>query len=197
MGKMVKPDNNYIYDKKWAQTKKRDKPWANDFYNVIMELLAPKSVIDMGCGSGDLLAPFEKKGLDVLGIDASIAIQDYLKIKRANFILLDLREAHYPLKKYDLAMAVEVGEHVEEEFADILVDNICRSGKTVLWTADSELRGGFYHPNPQKPDYWTSKFRERNYKLDSEMASRLIERIKDIEGVKSNYYERLLFLREG
>jgi len=193
--KTVKPDNNYIYNEEWARSPKRDKIWVKDFANVLIRLLNPTSVIDIGCGSGDILAPFEKNNLDVLGLDGSIAIQDRLKIKRENFALFDLRDEYNPERRYDLALVLEVGEHVEKDFDDIFIDNICKTSDKVLWTAD--VRGPFfYHPNPQKTKYWIEKFKKRGYFVDRKMTKKLRKLVSEIDNIKENYYVRLtLFVK--
>ena len=188
-------NNNDIYDKEWAQTEWRDKPWVNEWADIIMKYLKPKSVIDFGCGSGDILAPFEKKGLEVLGIDASTAVQDYLKIKKENFLSFDLREEFYPDKKYDLAIAVEVGEHIEKEYDEMFMDNLCRASNRVLWTADIG-KPSRYHPNPQYPNYWMVKFFRRGFREDKGMTDSLKLATGKIKDIKDKYIDRLVLYRK-
>src|SRR3546814_4949248 len=53
-----------------------------------------------------------------------------------NYIDHDLRTLLNLENKYDLAISMEVGEHLDEKYADIFVENISKSSDYVLFSAE-------------------------------------------------------------
>src|SRR5262245_9543620 len=89
---------------------------------IVLELVDPKSVIDVGCGTGTWLATFAEHGIDdYLGVDGEYADRGLLEIPSSRFLPRDLR---FPLRldrTFDLAISLEVAEHLPEECSDIFV----------------------------------------------------------------------------
>ena len=65
--------NNEFYDEMYE----RNKRVASEIMPVLVELLKPKSIVDVGCGQGIFLQEAEKEGMEVLGIDG-----DYVERER-------------------------------------------------------------------------------------------------------------------
>ncbi|MCE5199806.1 class I SAM-dependent methyltransferase [bacterium] len=131
------------------------------FSGFLRELFAPASVIDVGCGPGIYLAPFINGGAKVLGIDGSPAAGKVLPATL--FEHVDLRDPWTPPQRYDLAMCIEVAEHLHEEFADTLMDTLTRCSDRIVFTAATPGQGGYYHWNEQPHEYWIDKFKARGY----------------------------------
>lgn len=74
----------------------------------------PTSICDVGCGSGGVLFELKKSlknAKELLGIDIS---QEAIKIaKKKESSKLKFLVAEFPAKKYDLTMAIDVIEHLE------------------------------------------------------------------------------------
>lgn len=131
---------------------------------LLLDTLRPKSVIDFGCGPGNYLLPFKRAGAEVLGLDADPLAGRCLPVD--SFKRADLREPHIALRRYyDLALCIEVAEHIHEEFADALVDNLCECAGTIFWSAATPGQGGQFHHNEQPPEYWAVKFGLRGFKF--------------------------------
>src|SRR5580765_1776729 len=81
---------------------------------VIAEFFNPKSVIDVGCGTGAWLkAWMEKLSLEnFLGIDGPYVDKERLLIPADKFSFRDLKEPINVDRKFDIAMSLEVGEHL-------------------------------------------------------------------------------------
>ena len=58
---------------------------------------------------------------------------------------------------------MEVAEHLDNQFADILVENIIRHGDIILFSAAQKGQGGKFHVNEQPIFYWVEKFAKHNY----------------------------------
>jgi hypothetical protein len=119
---------------------------------VIREVCQPTSVIDFGCGQGEWLAAFEME--DVLGVD--IAVHD-------STIQHDLTRPLRLKGRFDLALCLEVGEHLPESAADTLVDTIAFHADTVVFSAAVPGQEGTGHINCQPHEYWHEKFEARGY----------------------------------
>ncbi len=120
---------------------------------LLYGLLRPASVIDWGCASGLYLTPFLAFGCRVRGLDAEATAGRLLDghFERADLRLDILRTG------YDLALCIEVGEHLQAEYADQFVRNVTRSAPVLLWSAAVPGQGGLHHHNEQPTEYWLEK----------------------------------------
>jgi ubiquinone/menaquinone biosynthesis C-methylase UbiE len=79
---------------------------------LIIELLSPRSVIDIGCGTGIWLAVFKAHNVDdITGVDGYWVQDEMLRIPKSRFIVHDLTRSLNSQRRYDLAISLEVGEH--------------------------------------------------------------------------------------
>lgn len=139
---------------------------AEEIVPIIMEWINPKSVIDVGCGTGTWLSVFRKLGVQsVLGIDGSHVDKNLLHISSQEFLEHDLIEPIHFDRKFDLVISLEVAEHIPEESAEIFVDTLISLGDYILFSAAIPHQGGDGHLNEQWPSYWNKKFRERGFTL--------------------------------
>jgi SAM-dependent methyltransferase len=131
-----------------------------------------KSVYDFGCATGHWIDAFLRAGVDARGFEGSPAAKNALVCPADRVTIGDLR---YPLPDFnaraDLAMSIEVAEHIEERFADNYLDNIVKcQPHTVLLTAAPPGQGGHHHVNEQPPAYWIAKMAARGYAIDERKA---------------------------
>lgn len=131
---------------------------------IVMDLLNPTSVVDVGCGLGSWLAVFRDYGVErILGIDGEWVDQTTLKIPIDCFIARDLSAPLRLDERFDLVVSLEVAEHLPRESAATLVDSLTSLGSTVLFSAALPGQGGTGHVNERWPDYWARLFGERGY----------------------------------
>lgn len=131
----------------------------------VLALLKPASILDVGCGLATWLAAAQEAGIDDLtGIDGDFVDRSMLKISEADFRAMDLRQPFDLGRRFDLALSLEVAEHLPASSADIFIDSICRHADRVLFSAANPGQdGGQHHVNCQWPEYWEQKFRARGY----------------------------------
>ena len=132
----------------------------------IMELFSPQSVVDVGCGIGTWLSVFKERGVkNILGIDGDYVNRNQLLFDKSHFLSHDLTE---PLnlanqRRFDLALSLEVGEHLPSSSSQRLVDTLVSLAPIVLFSAAIPHQGGTFHVNEQWPNYWAKLFSERGY----------------------------------
>jgi GT2 family glycosyltransferase len=132
---------------------------------LIMELLAPRSVIDVGCGQGDWLHAFGQCGVeDYLGIDGDHVQPEALRIPAASFRPWDLTHPLEIGRRFDLAVCLEVGEHLPERCAPFLVHSLTSAAPAVVFSAAIPGQGGVRHINEQWPWYWQELFAAAGYR---------------------------------
>jgi len=192
--RITRRDVDYFYDGEFSTSPLRNKVWTGDFCKVIIETFNPAAVIDFGCGTGDILLPFEERGLSILGIDASCANKKRSKIKEGNFLLFDLRNKYKSRRKYDLCFCFEVGEHIEERYSDTLIENLTRPGSTILFTA-STSHEGIDHVNVKPHEWWIKKFQECNFEFNKQLTEAIQKEMRNIPGIQSWYVENLLVFK--
>ncbi|MEO6181949.1 MAG: methyltransferase domain-containing protein [Verrucomicrobiota bacterium] len=137
---------------------------ANVVVPLMLDLVAPQSVVDIGCGPGGWLEIFQKNGVkDFLGMDGTWVPTDKLKIPREHFVATDLTRPLAAQRRFDLVVSLEVAEHLETQFADTFIDSLVALGDVVLFSAAIPGQRGFQHVNEQFQDYWVEKFRARSF----------------------------------
>lgn len=139
---------------------------SQEIVPLVDRLMAPKSVIDVGCGTASLLHAFKESGVKVTGIDGKWVNRGLLlqNIAQEEFIERDLELPLSDLKlKADLAICLEVAEHLSEKRANSLVHDLVNMSDAVLFSAAIPKQGGQNHINEQWLPYWEEKFKKHGY----------------------------------
>lgn len=130
----------------------------------LMHPLTPASVVDIGCGDGAWLSVAGKRGMPrLLGVDGSYVQRGDLLIAPTQFHAADLRTSAGVNGRFDLAMCLEVAEHLPASRADSLVKELTDLAPVVLFSAAIPGQGGTEHINEQWPTYWAQKFASRGF----------------------------------
>jgi SAM-dependent methyltransferase len=130
-----------------------------------MRAVHPKSVVDVGCGSGGWLAEFLAAGVEeVLGVDGDYVPRANLEIPREKFRPVDLNHPLQLDRHFDLAMSLEVAEHLSPERAKSFVADLVALAPVVLFSAAVPGQGGQGHSNEQWQDYWIACFATHGYR---------------------------------
>ena len=122
------------------------------------------SAVDVGCGVGTFLSFLEKKGIhDVLGLDGYWVDQALLAIPANKFQPVDLKVLPEFGRTYDLAICLEVAEHLRPEDAVGFIGKLCGLSNLILFSAAVPGQGGVAHLNEAWQSYWAKLFAERDF----------------------------------
>ena len=152
----------------YANQKEGSRASAEIVLAAVLPLIGgARSAIDIGCGAGGWLKTFAEMtpGADIYGVDHPAAPKSEMFIDPAQFEGRDLSAPFDLGRKFDLAMSLEVAEHISPEKADVFLDNLARHADVVLFSAAIPRQGGTGHVNEQWPDYWAAKMAARGFAL--------------------------------
>lgn len=139
---------------------------AQIILGFIQKITNFRTIIDYGCGMGTWGSAAKRLGISrYVGIDQNPYDPAYMLIDSCDYMQQDLQK---PIdidsdSRFDLAICVEVAEHIPKDKADVLVNNVCRNSEIVLFSAALTGQGGTGHINEQPCSYWIEKFRARGY----------------------------------
>jgi GR25 family glycosyltransferase involved in LPS biosynthesis len=125
----------------------------------------PSSAIDVGCGVGTWTAELLAAGVDAVGMDGAHVRFEHLQIPRERFRAVNLESpppAHQ-IGRFDLAICLEVAEHLSAASADRMVEFLTELAPSVLFGAAIPGQGGTAHVNERWQSYWIEKFRARGF----------------------------------
>jgi SAM-dependent methyltransferase len=157
---------------------------------IVHDLVRPKWVIDVGGGEGWWASAFHGLGAYAVATDieqpASVAPGvEFHQVDAPH--LLD-PEPDPGGARYDLAVCLEVAEHLPPEQAPALVAALCKLAPVVLWSAAIPGQGGHGHLNEQWPGYWADLF----YAHGLVCTERLRDEFWDYDDVEPWYRQNLL-----
>jgi SAM-dependent methyltransferase len=133
---------------------------------LVSSLIHPSSVVDVGCGSGAWLDIFRNHGAGrILGLDGRHVDPDWLCIPKGCFRAVDLTQPFQLSEFFDLAVCLEVAEHLPKQSAGGLIGSLVRLAPVVLFSAAVPLQGGTHHVNEQWPAYWQDHFEQHGYRM--------------------------------
>jgi SAM-dependent methyltransferase len=132
---------------------------------LLLELFTPHSVVDVGCGTGAWLKAFAERvdGLEVMGIDGDYVDRSKLLFDQNRFVAADLTRLVRIDGRYDLALCLEVAEHLPSPSASGLVSALTGCAPLVLFSAAVPGQTGTHHVNERWPFYWKALFADRGY----------------------------------
>lgn len=141
---------------------------------LVLELTGARSIVDVGCGDGTWLSVFAQHGIeDVLGIDGAYVDRDRLAIPADRFLEKDLEQPFTLGRTFDLALSLEVGEHLPDSAAEGFVGSIVATAPVVVFSAAMPFQTGNNHVNEQWPEYWAERFARRGYAAIDAIRGRL------------------------
>jgi SAM-dependent methyltransferase len=190
---------NKTYTERWFRQRPKLNWRTEPFCKAVWQTLGPfKTLIDLGCGIGEFIAYFHRThSVLSVGFDGSENSLTHMA-SGATIYLHDMRNpiSWGHVNMFDLCMCLEVAEHIEPEFANMIVDNCCEVSDLILFTAAKPGQEGLGHVNLQHPEYWIGKFRSRGYvhRSDKVLALRLwLENWKHKKGIKAYYDNAMVF----
>jgi SAM-dependent methyltransferase len=140
---------------------------ARKLVPIILNKYGPTSIVDFGCGSGAFLSVFLDLGIsEILGLEGEWILQAKSLHPRVPMQVHDL-ETEIDLKtRFDLAICLEVAEHLPIEHAKILVKSLVNASERIVFSAAIPGQNGTNHVNLQFPEYWAELFQEHEYFLE-------------------------------
>lgn len=133
---------------------------------VLQRLVPFKTVCDVGCGAGSWLQAFAEHGItDYLGLDGDYVDRASLAISAEQFHATDLSRPFILERKFDLAVSLEVAEHLPRSRAESFVADLTKVAPLVLFSAAIPHQGGTGHVNEQWQPYWVELFGRHGFQV--------------------------------
>jgi len=157
---------------------------------IVLDFYQPLSVVDVGCNAGEFLSVFRENRIkNIFGIDGPWVNKEKLRIPKEYFMHADLEKPILIDKKFDLAVSLEVAEHLSRNSAKIFVKTLTNLAPVILFSAAIPFQGGLHHLNEQWPEYWLKLFAQEGYvPIDC-----VRKRIWNNENVSFWYAQNILF----
>ena len=129
---------------------------------LLSEIYKPRSVLDVGCGSGDWLLEAQRLfDADILAIDGEW--NEGLTSSGLPHLYADLENRLPIAKQFDLAICLEVAEHLTTVGSSNLLDSLTAASDVVLFSAAIPLQPGTNHINCHWQSHWIEEFAARSF----------------------------------
>jgi SAM-dependent methyltransferase len=162
----------------------------------IINHFRPKTVVDVGCGTGLLLAELTGRGASGQGLEYSEAACNICKARGLNVRRYDIEKGPPAGLRADVVISMEVAEHLAESFADRFVDLLCATSDAVVLTAAKPGPvQGVDHVNEQPEEYWIAKFESRGRVFERELSGQWRSEWKEA-GVAWCFYSTLMIFSQ-
>lgn len=137
---------------------------ATVILSMLREYFDPKSIVDVGCGLGTWLRAASELGIrDLRGVEGPWLEKQNVVIPLEMITQVDLEKPFSLGRRFDLAVCLEVGEHLAATAAENLVSSLTEHADIVLYSAAIPYQGGHHHVNEQFLSYWIDLFAKREY----------------------------------
>lgn len=129
----------------------------------------PNSVIDIGCGTGAWLRTSKELGVDIIyGVDINEEEEQNLFVPRDVIDIFDFssllsQKEPFSHDRYDLAISLEVAEHLDRKNAIPFIKYLTSFSDVVLFSAALPYQTGTHHVNCQPARYWSDLFKNEGY----------------------------------
>lgn len=120
--------------------------------------------LDIGCAMGFTVRAMTRRGKDSRGVDISeYAIAHALPEVKDLLRVHDIRRS-VGLYKYDLVTCIEVVEHIDKQYTERVIQNICNaSSRYIFFSSKFDLKEKT-HVNVRPTGHWFGLFEQRGFK---------------------------------
>ena len=146
---------------------------------AVIDTYSPKTIIEFGCGNGDLSKAFYKYGVKVMAVDG-FAEPDFSGQPGIEFHKIDLNNpdkiknfCNSLERKFDVAICMEVAEHLKPEVSQSLIGTLTSVADVVIFSAAIPEQDGDGHINCQTRLFWHKLFEQNNFALVDNIRSRI------------------------
>ena len=156
------------YDKSGVPYRRGERVWEDFFGGIagsIVELLGPRTALDMGCATGMLVEALRDRGVDARGVDVSVwainqvpeALRPFCKVGS----ITDEIEG-----RFDLITCFEMLEHLPPSLAAGAVANLCRHSDAIFFSSTPDDFDEPTHLNVESGGYWAQLFFRQGFVRD-------------------------------
>ncbi len=139
--------------------------FPKEILDLTLELFQPRSVLDVGCGTGISLDYFIGKGVNAHGVEGSeLAIS-----KARHAAQITRHDLNFPVdlgRQFDLVWCFEVAEHIHPKYVSAFLKTLTSHGDLILLSAARPGQGGLGHLNEQPAEYWIEQMAEFGFQFD-------------------------------
>lgn len=187
--KIVKVEGKYmntnIYDETFFESQaERSYRSAQTVIDILFKKIGKiNSVIDIGCGVGTWLKVFQEKGVDIIkGKDGNNLNENLLYIPRKNIVIEDLDYIQQNTdKKFDLAISLEVAEHLKPESSKKFIKSLSSYSDLIMFSAAIDDQQSHIHTNIRPLQYWVDLFNNEGYECFDIIRPSLIEEDNNVD----------------
>ncbi len=157
-----------------------------------------KRVVDLGAGTGAHAAEFRKRGIDCRAYEyAEKARRVGLERLGVTVHPFDLTEPEpWDGERYDLALTLEVAEHLPPMLGERLVETCVKSAPLVLFSAAPPGQRGQGHINEQPKEYWIERFERHGHRLNAAATEAFADDLRH-ELIRGMHIARNVMIFEG
>jgi SAM-dependent methyltransferase len=157
---------------------------------LLMGLSHPQSLLDVGCGTGTWLKAALELGIDdIFGVDGIELPDREFLVSKSFFRKMDLAGGWNLERRFDLAICLEVAEHLPADSAEQLVKSLTLHADTILFSAACPGQEGEGHINCQWPGYWQALFNHHQFRCEDSLRWKIWE-----QDAVEPWYRQNLFL---
>lgn len=175
--------NDVYSESYYAELERLENASVQIIADWIGQELGPRRVLDVGCGSGNLMAALKKRNVVVFGVDIADAALRRCAERGVPAQRFDLTgNMPLPGAPYDLVISCEVAEHLDEQYADRFLAHLAATANVIYLTAaePNPVKGvGLNHVNERPNAYWIEKMRLTGWRLDETATASARDRFSD------------------
>lgn len=161
---------------------------------AIIEEYNPKSILEFGCGKGDLTKCLANHGIEIIAVDG-YAKPDFSKFPNIKFSFLNLNNELEVTtflsnlnSRFDIAISLEVAEHLNPEISSSLIKWMTSVTDKIIFSAAVIGQGGDGHINCKPREFWHNEFQKNGFMI----SDKIREKVRNHEGVGPWYRHNII-----